>query len=91
MAKLQYIVRILMFLVLLSFLPGTQGLFTFQIVDPMVDHIKDKDTIAFEIQLPQNAKRSFNANHSEYYWLLEAKVDIDAKRDIRINKLIQVA
>jgi hypothetical protein len=55
------------------------------------DHIKDKDTIAFEIQLPQNAKRSFNANHSEYYWFLEAKVDIDAKSDIRINRIIQVA
>jgi hypothetical protein len=55
------------------------------------DHIKDKDKIAFEIQLPQNAKRSFNANHSEYYWFLEAKVDIDAKRDFRINRVIQVA
>ena len=30
--------------------------------------------IAFEIQLPQNAKRSFNADHSEFYWLLEAKL-----------------
>ena len=55
------------------------------------NHIKDKGMIAFEIQLPQNAKRSFNANHSEFYWLLEAKVDIDAKRDIRINRIIQVA
>jgi hypothetical protein len=51
---------------------------------------EDKDTIAFEMQLPQNAKRSFNANHSEYYWLLEAKVDIDATRDIRTNRIIQV-
>jgi hypothetical protein len=55
------------------------------------DHIKDKDMIAFEIQLLQNAKRSFNANHSEYYWFLEAKVDIDAKRDFRINRVILVA
>jgi hypothetical protein len=47
--------------------------------------------IAFEIQLPQNAKRSFNANHSEYYWLLEAKLDIDDRRDIRINRVIHVA
>jgi hypothetical protein len=54
------------------------------------DHIKDKDTFAFEMQIPQNAKRSFNANHSEYYWLLEAKVDIDAKRDIRMNRVIQI-
>jgi hypothetical protein len=49
------------------------------------------DTIAFEIQVPQNAKRSFNANHSEYYWLLEAKVDIDDGRDVSINRVIHVA
>jgi len=52
------------------------------------DQRKDKDMIAFEIQLPQNAKRIFNANHSEYYWLLESKVDIDDRRD---NRVIQVA
>ena len=55
------------------------------------DQNKDKDIISFEIQLPQNAKRSFNANHSEFYWFLEAKVDIDDKRDIRISIVTQVA
>ncbi len=44
------------------------------------------DMISFEIQLPQNAKRSFNANHSEYYWLLVAKVDIDYGRDVAIGR-----
>jgi hypothetical protein len=55
------------------------------------DHIKDKDTIAFEIQLPQNAKRSFNANHSEFYWLLESKLDVSGSSDIHVKKVIQVA
>lgn len=55
------------------------------------DQNKDKDIISFEIELPQNAKRSFNANHSEFYWFLEAKVDIDDRRDIRINRVIHVA
>jgi hypothetical protein len=55
------------------------------------DQKKDTDMIAFEIQLPQNAKRSFNANHSEYYWLLEAKLDIDDGRDISINRVVHVA
>ena len=41
-------------------------------------------------QIPQNAKRSFNASHSEFYWLLEAKVDIDRRRDIRVNQVLQV-
>jgi hypothetical protein len=54
------------------------------------DQNKDKDPIPFEIQIPQNAKRSFNASHSEFYWLLEAKVDIDGRRDIRVNQVIQV-
>jgi hypothetical protein len=55
------------------------------------DQNKDKDIVSFEIQVPQNAKRSFNANHSEFYWFLEAKVDIDDRRDIRINRVVQVA
>jgi arrestin (S-antigen)-like protein len=55
------------------------------------DQNKDKDIISFEIQLPPNAKRSFNANHSEFYWFLEAKVEIDDRRDIRVNRVIQVA
>ena len=39
------------------------------------DHNKDMDTIAFGIQISKKAKRSYGAKHSEYYWLLETKVD----------------
>lgn len=52
---------------------------------------RDKDIISFQIQLPPNAKRSFNASHSEFYWLLEAKVDIDNRPDTLVNRVIQVA
>jgi hypothetical protein len=55
------------------------------------DQQKDKDVIPFGIQIPHNAKRSFNANHSEYYWLLEAKVDVSDSSDIRVKRVIQVA
>src|SRR5215207_3826821 len=55
------------------------------------DESKNKDTIAFEIQIPQNAKRSYNAKHSEYYWLLETQVDISGSPDIHAKRIIQVA
>jgi hypothetical protein len=64
---------------------------TFDSIKKQVTYDQNKDMIAFEIQLPQNAKRSFNANHSEYYWLLEAKVDIDDRPDVRVNRIIHVA
>jgi hypothetical protein len=55
------------------------------------DQRKGMDINPFEIQVPQKAKRSFNAGHSEFYWLLEAKVDIDDRPDVRVNRVIQVA
>ena len=55
------------------------------------DESKNKDTIAFEIQIPQNAKRSYNAKHSEYYWLLETQVDISGIPDVHAKRIIQVA
>jgi hypothetical protein len=55
------------------------------------DHNKDMDTIAFGIQIPKKAKRSYGAKHSEYYWLLETKVDLSDSPDIHTKRLIQVA
>jgi hypothetical protein len=55
------------------------------------DHNKDMDTIAFGIQIPKKAKRSYGAKHSEYYWLLEAQVDLSDSPDIRVKRVIQVA
>ena len=55
------------------------------------DHNKDMDTIAFGIQIPKKAKRSYGAKHSEYYWLLETQVDLSDSPDIRVKRVIQVA
>ena len=55
------------------------------------DESKNKETIAFEIQIPQNAKRSYNAKHSEYYWLLDTQVDISGSPNIHAKRIIQVA
>jgi hypothetical protein len=55
------------------------------------DQNTNTNTVAFEIQLPESAKRSFNANHSEFYWLLEAKVDISGSPDIHAKRVIQIA
>ena len=45
------------------------------------------NTITFEIQIPQNAKRSYNGKWSEYYWILETKIDISGGSDIHANRL----
>jgi hypothetical protein len=46
--------------------------------------------INFEIQVPQNAKRSYNGEYSEYYWILETKIDISGRSDIHANRIICV-
>ena len=66
------------------------------VVEQMIIHEieyenKNEDTIAFEIQIPPNAKRSYNARNSEHYWLLETKVDISGAPDVHANKIIQLA
>ena len=48
-------------------------------------------TIAFGIQIPKKAKRSYRAKHSEYYWLLETRVDLSDSPDIHAKRVIQVA
>ena len=46
--------------------------------------------ITFETQIPQNAKRSYCGQYSEYYWILETKMDISGSSDIHANRIIQV-
>jgi hypothetical protein len=55
------------------------------------DQNKDMDTIAFGIQIPKKAKRSYNAKHSEYHWLLETRVDLSNSPDIHAKRVIQIA
>jgi Arrestin (or S-antigen), N-terminal domain len=55
------------------------------------DGNKMKDTIDFKIQIPKEAKRSYNSKHSEYYWVLETHIDIGGASDIRAKRIVQVA
>jgi hypothetical protein len=55
------------------------------------DHNKDMDTVAFGIQIPKGAKRSYIAKHSEYYWMIETKVGLSGGPSIHAKKIIQVA
>jgi hypothetical protein len=46
--------------------------------------------ITFETQIPQNAKRSYIGRFSEFYWILETKIDIPRRKDILVNTVIEV-
>jgi hypothetical protein len=54
------------------------------------DKNKEMDTIAFGIQVPKNAKRSYNAKHSEYYWILETHVDMSNSHVFHTKKVVQI-
>jgi hypothetical protein len=55
------------------------------------DKNKDMDTIAFGIQIPKNVKRSYNAKHSEYYWVLETHVEISDGPVYHTTEVVQIA
>jgi hypothetical protein len=52
--------------------------------------VKNNDTITFEVEVPRNTKRSYLGKFSEYYWILETKIDISGGSDIHANRIIQV-
>lgn len=54
------------------------------------DKNKDMDTIAFGIQIPNNVKRSYNAKHSEYYWILETHVEISDGPVYHTTEVVQI-
>lgn len=54
------------------------------------DKNKDMDTIAFGIQIPKNVKRSYNAKHSEYYWILETHVEISNSPVYHTTEVVQI-
>jgi hypothetical protein len=54
------------------------------------DKNKDMDTIAFGIQIPKNVKRSYNAKHSEYYWILETHVEISDGPVYHTTEVVQI-
>jgi hypothetical protein len=54
------------------------------------DKNKEMDIISFGIQVPKNAKRSYNAKHSEYYWILETHVDMSNNHVFHTKKVVQL-
>ena len=46
--------------------------------------------IPFETHIPKDIKRSYLGKYSEYYWLLEAKVDIPWSDDLSARTIIQI-
>jgi hypothetical protein len=51
---------------------------------------EQSDSMAFEIQIPPESKRSYVGKYSEFYWLLDAKIDIPIDRDLNVRSKIEV-
>jgi hypothetical protein len=50
----------------------------------------NSSNIQFETHIPKDIKRSYLGKYSEYYWLLEAKVDVPWSDDLYGRTLIQI-
>jgi hypothetical protein len=46
--------------------------------------------VSFKMQIPKDIRRSYIGEYSEYYWLLEAKVDIPRADDLSARTIIQI-
>jgi arrestin (S-antigen)-like protein len=46
--------------------------------------------VPFNMHIPKEIKRSYIGEYSEYYWLLEAKVDIPWSDDLSARTIIQI-
>lgn len=50
----------------------------------------DNNTIPFEFDIPQRVNQSYIGKYSEYFWGLEAKVNIAWSSDINARTLIEI-
>ena len=50
----------------------------------------NSSNIQFETHIPKDIRRSYLGKYSEYYWLLEAKVDIPWSDDLSARTIIQI-
>lgn len=50
----------------------------------------DNNTIPFEFDIPQRVNQSYRGKYSEYFWGLEAKVNIAWSSDINARTLIEI-
>src|SRR5918997_493589 len=61
-----------------------------QDIEPISKLDNGLESIPFTIQTSSEAKRTYVGKHSEYYWVLWAKLDVTRARDITIEKRIQI-
>jgi hypothetical protein len=47
-------------------------------------------TIPFELEIPQGVNQSYRGKYSEYFWGLEAKVNISWSSDINARRIIEI-
>jgi hypothetical protein len=50
----------------------------------------DDYTIPFEFQIPDNVYQSYTGKYSEYFWGLEAKLNVAWSSDINARTIIEV-
>jgi hypothetical protein len=50
----------------------------------------DNNAIPFELEIPQGINQSYRAKYSEYFWGLEAKVNIAWSSDINARTIIEI-
>jgi hypothetical protein len=50
----------------------------------------DNSTIPFEFEIPEGVNQSYRGKYSEYFWGLEAKVNIAWSSDINAKKIIEI-
>ena len=48
------------------------------------------NTIPFEFEIPQRVNQSYRGKYSEYFWGLEAKVNIARSSDMNARTLIEI-
>jgi hypothetical protein len=50
----------------------------------------DNNAIPFELEIPQGINQSYRGKYSEYFWGLEAKVNIAWSSDINARTIIEI-
>lgn len=54
-------------------------------------HNNNNLSIPFELQIPEDANRRYMGKYSEYFWGLDAKIDIGLSKDLHAKKLIEIS
>jgi hypothetical protein len=55
-----------------------------------VENNGHNNTIPFELEIPQGVNQSYTGKYSEFFWALEAKVNIAWSSDINARTIIDI-